>query len=184
MRIRFDDGRKKEELPLWERRQRFIQAKKFLYNRAVTARSKASSWRDFHVGTALLTFRSGWLHEDSWSVFTGMNIKHAENMRPTCSEPIAVGATIMEGYDLIVGMVVVGQHREEDIGVTKTLHPCRDCRHLLYGYLYEDDPMLQVVDEQTIIHNAMAPEHGGNAINEEYTLAELLTYHRSKDLFE
>ncbi len=178
LRVQFLGGRRKEELPLWERRQRFIQAKRFLYDQACVARNLASSYRGFHVGTALLAFRSGYRHEDSWGVFTGMNIKHAQNMRPTCSEPIAIGATILGGYDLIIGMVVVGELREEDVGVIKTLHPCRDCRYCMHGYLHNDDPRLQIVDDQTIIHTAMPPGPRAGTTHETRTLGELLTFHR------
>ncbi len=178
LRVIFPDGRKKEELPLWERKQRFTQAKRFLYHQALKARAKASSYRGFHVGTALLAFRSGFRHKDSWDVFTGMNVKHAQNMRPTCSEPIAVGATIMGDFDLIIGMVVVGKLREEDVGIIKTLHPCRDCRWHLHGYLHEEKEKLRVVDDDTIIYTAMPPEQGGMAVSEERSLKELLHFHQ------
>ena len=62
LRVKFEDGRKKEEIPLWERRQRFIQARRYLFAQAESARMKASSWRKFYVGTALLAFRAAFTH--------------------------------------------------------------------------------------------------------------------------
>lgn len=181
VRVTFEDGRRREDLPFWERKQRFTQARSYLYGRAVQARSKASSYRNFKVGTALLAFRSGYRHHHAWKVFEGMNIKMAGDARSTCSEPIAIGATVLGEYDLIIGMIVVGQPREEDVGVTKTLHPCQECRRLMHGYQHETRPDMRVIDSHTIIHTAMAPEHGGAGICEEMTLTELFDCHHHED---
>lgn len=179
LRIKFPDGRSKSDLPFWERTQRFLQAKKYLYMQASIARSKASSWRDFHVGSAVLAFREGYRHEDSWGIFTGMNIKFARNMRPTCSEPIALGAAIMNGFDLIIGIVVVGEQREEDIGKFDTLHPCQDCRWCMHGYMYEENQKLQIIDDHTIVHTAFPSESEKAGISETRSFNELLAFHRS-----
>ncbi|HVU75677.1 MAG TPA: hypothetical protein VHD38_02495 [Candidatus Paceibacterota bacterium] len=128
LRITFPDRRKAADIPLWERAQRFRQSIPYLYHQARLAREKGMSWRDFKVGTALLAFKSGQRHDEAWKTFSGMNTKHAPNMRPTCSEPIAINGAYAEDYSLVIGMVVVGELREEDIGHILTLHPCRDCR--------------------------------------------------------
>ena len=186
LRVKFPVGRRKTDLPLWERKQRFVQAKRHLYTQASIARGKASSYRDFHVGSAVLAFREGFRHEDSWGVFAGMNIKHAENHRPTCSEPIALGAAIMNGFDLIIAIAVVGEQRQEDVGKIKTLHPCHDCQECMYGYMHEEDEKLRIIDEETIIHTAFPSQSEKAGISETQTFGELLTLHRriSKDGFK
>jgi cytidine deaminase len=108
------------------------------------------SYRDFKVGTALLAFKEYQQHEDSWKVFAGMNTKHAPNMRPTCSEPIAINAAYAENFSLVIGMVVVGELREEDIGHILSLHPCRDCRWFMHGHPLVDHNTLVLTANPTL----------------------------------
>ena len=169
-RITFPVRRKVADVPAWERFQRFRQASKLLYRYAVSAREKAMSYRDFNVGVSVLAFRPYVNHEHQWGVFSGMNTKHAQNMRPVCAEPIAINAAYASDFGLIAGIVVVGELREEDIGVIKTLHPCKDCRWFMQGH--------SIVDERTLILSAMPPEKGGFEIREVRTLGKLLGLHQ------
>jgi cytidine deaminase len=143
LRIKFESHRRVDQLPLWERVQRFRQSVPWLFHEARLAWAKGMSYRDFKVGTSLLAFKAGQEHEKSWGIFSGMNTKHAPNMRPTCSEPIAINAAYAENYSVVLGMVVVGELREEDIGHIATLHPCKDCRWFMHGH-----PM---VDSHTLV---------------------------------
>lgn len=143
LRVTFPDGRRAADIPIWERAQRFRQSIPYLYQLAHMAREKALSWRDFKVGTGLLAFKDGQPNDRAWHTFSGMNVKHAPNMRPTCSEPIAINSAYAEGYSLAIGMVIIGELREEDIGHILTLHPCRDCRWFMHGH--------PIIDRHTLI---------------------------------
>lgn len=177
LRIHFDSYREAKDIPNWERVQRFRQSARTLYEGASMARELGMSYRGFKVGSAVLAFRPRHNHTDSWRVFTGMNTKHARNMRPTCSEPIAINAAYAEGYTLIVGMVVVGELREEDRGVIKTLHPCQECRWFMHGH--------PIVDKNTIVMTAKpncSHYSGARArkvgVREVTKVSELLRLHR------
>ncbi len=170
VRVQFDSGRTVANIPFWERTQRFRQSARHLYERALAAKGLGMSYRDFTVGSAALAFRPNLPHFASWKVFTGMNTKHARNMRPVCSEPVTINSAFAEDYGLIVGIVVVGQLREEDVGVTKTLHPCQECRWFMSGH--------PLIDQNTIVMTAQPPESGGMAVREITTVGRLLRLHR------
>lgn len=142
----------------------------YLYNMACAARTRAMSYRNFNVGSAGLFFRQGFSKSNSWGVFSGMNTKHARNMRPICSEPITINGAHSQGFEVMIGIVVVGVLREEDIGILQTLHPCQDCRWLMNGH--------PACNDQSIVVTAMPPEAGGLAKQEKHTLKSLLEWHR------
>jgi cytidine deaminase len=170
-RVKFPDGRSCKDLPFWERVQRFRQAKDELLWRAAQARFRAMSYRNFDVGSAVLAFRSKRRHKDAWGVFGGMNTKHARNMRPVCAEPIAINAAYEAGFDLIIGIVVVGELREEDVGTIKTLHPCQECRWFMHGH--------PIVDEKTLVMTALPSDNeGDHDIHETRTVGRLLKLHQ------
>ncbi len=169
-RVKFEDcyPRHGKGIPRWERFQRFRQSAEFLYHQAVGARNLAMSYRDFNVGSSVLAFKYGKEHSMSWSTFNGMNTKHARNMRPICSEPIAINGALADGCELIIGIVVVGNLREEDVNI-KTLHPCQECRWFMHGH--------PLIDADTIVLTAMPPEDGGFAQREVRTVKQLLKLH-------
>jgi cytidine deaminase len=130
----------------------------------------AMSYRDFNVGVSVLVVGPYPGNRSLvWHAFTGMNTKHAPNMRPVCAEPIAINTAYAHGFRLVVGIVVVGELREEDVGVIRTLHPCRDCRWFLH-----DHP---IIDKNTLVLSAMPPENGGFETREIRTLGKLLDLH-------
>ena len=191
LRIKFDSKRTANQLPIWERVQRFRQSIPYLYRRACEARDRGMHYSDFHVGSAVLAFKDWQPHDNAWKVFVGMNTKHARNMRPTCSEPIAINAAYAEDYSRVIGIVVVGELREEDIGQLLTLHPCKDCRWFMHGH--------PVIDEHTLIltaypdsralgyYNTSAPRWASKKkMFEIRTVRQLLGLHRriSRDDFE
>jgi cytidine deaminase len=171
-RVKFDHlyPRHGKDIPLWERFQRFRQSAKFLYDQAVGARHLAMSYRNFNVGSSALAFSYSREHSYAWSVHNGMNTKHGRNMRPICSETIAVNAAHAYGCELIIGIVVVGNLREEDIDVIETLHPCQDCRWFMHGH--------PLIDGNTLVLTAMPPENGGFAKREIRTVKQLLSLHK------
>lgn len=152
LRVKFDSHRTIDQLPRWERVQRFRQSIPYLYHRAQIALDKGMSYRDFKVGTALLAFKEHQPHDLAWKAFAGMNTKHARNMRPVCSEPIAINAAYAENFSLVIGMVIVGDLREEDIGKILTLHPCQDCRWFMDGH--------PLIDRNTLILTVPPRFHG------------------------
>lgn len=167
-RVQFDSGRVAMQIPFWERAQRFRQSAQYLYHQALAVKNLGMSYRDFTVGSAALAFREHVPHFASWQVFTGMNTKHARNMRPVCSEPITINAAYASGYALIIGIVVVGQLREEDI--TATLHPCIDCR-----WFMSEHPL---IDRDTFIMTVTPPGPDSPMIREVTTFGRLLKLHR------
>jgi cytidine deaminase len=171
LRINFDSRRTARQLPMWERVQRFRQSIPYLYREACAAREKAMSYHGFKVGSAALAFKNYQFHSDAWKVFAGMNTKHARNMRPTCSEPITINAAYAENYSLIIGIVVVGELREEDVGKLLTLHPCQDCRWFMYGH--------PLIDWHTLVLTAYPePSHLG------YYSARIEDWGWNKKMFE
>jgi cytidine deaminase len=192
LRIKFDSRRSIRQLPMWERVQRFRQSIPHLFRAAMAAREKGMSYRDFKVGSALLAFRENQPHEESWKVFAGMNTKHAPNMRPTCSEPIAINAAYAENFSLVIGMVVIGELREEDIGHLLSLHPCRDCRWFMHGHPLIDHNTLVLTAHPSLNHLAYYRDQVKNGgfnnrnVFEIRTVGQLLRLHQriSGDDFE
>ncbi len=186
LRIVFPEKRRVEELPIWERVQRFRQSIPYLFRQAMMAREKGMSYRDFKVGTALLAFKAHQPHDTTWKVFSGMNTKHAPNMRPTCSEPIAINAAYAEDYSLIIGMVVVGDLREEDIGQLLTLHPCHECRWFMHGHPLIDRHTLVLTappDFRYFSYSDRMPDplrFNSRLRYEVRTVGQLLNYHRTR----
>lgn len=131
VRLEFPDFRDISDIPDWELDIRFEQSKWYLYMLACQARHRAQSYRGFKVGSAVLAFKPNVRHHESFRAFPGMNIKFSAQMRTTCSESVALGGAHAGGFDLIVGIVVVGILREEDIAVIPRLLPCDNCKELL-----------------------------------------------------
>jgi cytidine deaminase len=160
-----------EELPRWERFQRFRQSAYYLYLEAVRARGKALSYRNFNVGSALLAYKPAKEHRDAWGMFSGANTKHAPNMRPTCSEPISISSAYMKDFTRVIGIVIVGELREEDeLAGLKTLHPCHECRWFMH-----DHPL---IDDDTLVLTVSPPERAGFERKELRTVRQLLSLHR------
>ncbi|HVV39094.1 MAG TPA: hypothetical protein VHD31_02090 [Candidatus Paceibacterota bacterium] len=160
---------KARRIPAWEQRQRFRQSIEYLYWQAVRARTLASSYRGFDVGCALLAFKPGQPHRESWEVHLGMNTKVSRNARPVCAEPIAISGAYASGCSWVIGMVIVGELREEDVGITKTLHPCEECRMFM-----DDKP---VIRPDTIIVTAKPPVDGKPGEYEIRTFKRLTQFH-------
>ena len=137
------DFEKYRTVPRWEHYHRFRQSIEHLYWKAVSARGKATSYRDFDVGCAVLAAKGGGPYsEPSWEVHLGMNTKVSRDARPVCAEPIAISSAYAAGCSWIVGIVVLGYRREEDIDI-KTLHPCRECRNFMSEYpIVDNDPLV------------------------------------------
>ena len=117
------------EIPWWEHSQRFRQSIPYLYQEACRARELAKSHRNFNGGTALLAYKPGVSLKNTWQVHLGMNLKPYGQMRPICSEPIALGSAMAAGCTLGIGGVVTGVPREQD--EDPELHPCEECRPLM-----------------------------------------------------
>ncbi|HYF28906.1 MAG TPA: hypothetical protein VEA36_00890 [Candidatus Paceibacterota bacterium] len=172
-RVEFPETRKRI-VPRWELYQRFRQSTEYLYWQAVSARELAQSYRQFNVGCALLAFRPDRPHRQSYEVHVGMNLKVAQQARPVCAEPIAIGGAHGAGCSRAIGMVIVGELREEDVDVLKTLHPCTECRLLM-----EDHPIIR---PDTIIVTARPPVDGRVPEYEIRTFKRLLEFHRLLEL--
>lgn len=150
-----------------EQLQRFHGVLPHLVLRAREALKRAISYRNFNVGCALWAFKTigAYYVEDRWKIFTSSNIKIAENLRPVCAEPIALGTARGAGYDRIIGMVIAGKPQRGE--GHPTLHPCRECR-LVFKALPEIYP-------ETLIITILPEED--SEVYEVHTFEQLLKVH-------
>jgi cytidine deaminase len=89
------------------------------------------SYRVFPVGCALYAFNpEAYYYGDVHKVFYGANTKIGKDNPKICAEQVAINYARAAGYVLIVGMAVVANVQPDGKSglVTKTLHPCGDCR--------------------------------------------------------
>ena len=158
-----------------EQLARFLNALDALYFQAEEARQLGQSWRNFLVGSAVWAFREdASTYEDRWRWFYGMNRKVNETSRNICAEPVAIEAALARRSTEIIGMVVVGNSRQEDDGSTPlTLPPCPHCR-----FLMKHHPLMR---PHTIIVTAHPPgpetESISDVVHEIRTFEELLRDH-------
>lgn len=97
----------------------------------IVAVNSSVSYRPFPVGCALLAFKpDAYYYADVHKVFRGANMKIGKNNPKICAEQVAINAARAEGYKLIVGLAIAANVQPDDKSglVTKTLHPCCDCR--------------------------------------------------------
>ena len=127
-----DEPQKKAEF------NKFLELLQVLKEKASGARTHAISYRNFRVGCAVLAVNPNTRKEKRrWRIFTGYNIKVAQDARPICAEQIAVHSAREAGHTKIIGIVVVGvpQAPEEDPRITdreqQSLGPCKECRRSL-----------------------------------------------------
>ena len=142
-----------------------------LIEEAKRAQRNASSYRNFHVGCAVYAFKTvSALHAgERWAIFRGSNIKVAGDSRPVCAEQLALGAAKSAGYDRIIAMVVVGEPQEDaESGLlSKTLHPCGECRKIFQA--------VPEVSSNTFLLTVTPDEQ----VYEQFTIGELLQLHRN-----
>ena len=152
-----------------EQIHRFISASNALYWQAERSRARGISWRNFCVGCAVWAFRedASWA-PDRWRYFYGMNTKVEENSRNICAEPIALNAALGFACTEVVGLIVVGNPREQDSSMT--LRPCEHCRLLMKSH-----PLVKL---DTIVVCALPPSEQTESLNdighEAFTFEELL----------
>lgn len=123
-----------------------------LVHAAIQARDIASaertSYRDFHVGVAVLAFKPDGTHD----VISGANYKGKKGDDPDkkCGEEAALVEAWNAGYRYIAALLVVGEPQLDEVtGKThETLHPCEGCRQHKIGVLYED---VGAIDDKTKI---------------------------------
>jgi cytidine deaminase len=169
VKIEFSEHRRRA-IPKWEMRQRFRQSVEFLYWEAERARALANSYRGFNVGIGMLGFKPGMPHSTSWQAYMGMNTKVHRNARPVCAEPIAISSAQADGCTYVIGMVIVGDLREEDVGVIDTLHPCTEC------LMFMDSNITMRPD--TLVITAKPPVDGKPGPYEVWTFKRLYEFHR------
>jgi cytidine deaminase len=134
-----------------------------------TALESSVSYRDFPVGCALYAFKpNAYYYEDVHKVFRGANIKIGKNSPKICAEQVAINAARAEGYKMILGMAIAANYQPDDKSglVTKTLHPCFDCR--------ESFKILPEIHTDTLIHCVHLEEDG---IFEEFLVEDLWKMH-------
>ncbi len=140
-----------------------------LVARAQEARESASSYRNFRVGCAVRAFKTDAIHVgERWAIFTGSNFKAGKDARPVCAEQFALGAAKSAGHDTIIAMIVVGEPQPDvESGLlSKTLHPCGECRRMfqLTPEINPDTLLLMLTpDEQ---------------IQESFLMGEFIALHR------
>lgn len=132
-----------------EQLHRFGSASYALYWQAERNRKLGISWRHFCVGCAMWAYRKDASQiSDTWRAFCGMNTKVQEGSRNICAEPIPLNAAYSRCYSEIIGMVVVGNPREEDTSLT--LRPCEHCRQLMKSH--------PLITPDTIVIAALPPD--------------------------
>lgn len=104
-----------------------------LVDRALAAAKRAQSYRGFRVGTAVLAYRSYPGPAGEFRVFVGANVKADEFSRPICAEPPPVLCALHSGFQVVVGMVVIGNRNLDHASNLNpdTLHSCGECRRVL-----------------------------------------------------
>ena len=141
----------------------------YLIERAKEAQRNATSHRNFHVGCAVWAFKTNAIEVNGrWGIFTGSNIKVADNSRPICAEQLALGAAKSAGYDRIIATVVVGEPQDDaESGLqSATLHPCGECRKIFQTVPQVSSDTLLL----TITPDVRAYEH--------FTIGELIALHQ------
>ena len=145
----------------WQSWESMIEAAK-------RAREEAKSYRNFQVGCAIWAVNT---HAASvrycMNVFTGGNVKVAEDTRPVCAEQFALGAVRSAGYDKVIAMVVVGLSQNDVASglMPITLHPCEECLRV-----FQTSP--EFLPETQIL--TITPDE---SVYEQFTLRELLALH-------
>lgn len=117
----------------------FFQIWEFLVNRAREAAKFAISYRDFHVGCAILAYSEKrylltGFKSPAYKIFTGANIKLQPGEGPNIhAEEIAIGTALQWDFDTIVAIVITGETQEDHHSGLRmpTLHPCGRCRTLM-----------------------------------------------------
>ena len=140
-----------------------------LIERAKEAQRNASSYRNFRVGCAIYAFRTNGIEmRGRWSVFTGRNIKLTDGSRPMCAEQRALAAAESEGYDKIIAMVVIGEPQEDaESGIlSKTLHPCGECRKIFQA--------VPEMSPETLLLTMTPDEH----TYEQFSVEQLIALHQ------
>lgn len=142
----------------------------FLADQArIVALQSSLSYRVFPVGCALLAFNPDAFHyEQVHKVFRGANMKIGKSNPKICAEQVAINAARSEGYKLIVGMAIAANVQPDDKSglVSKTLHPCCDCRES-FKILPEIRPDMRIIS----VHLE------DDGIFEEYSVEELWAMH-------
>lgn len=136
----------------------------------IVALQSSFSYRVFPVGCALLAFNpDAYYYGEVHRVFTGANMKIGKNNPKICAEQVAINSARAAGYKLIIGMAIAANVQPDDKSglVTKTLHPCGDCRES-FQRLPEIHPDMRI----------MSVHLEDDGVYEEYSVEELLKMHR------
>lgn len=109
-----------------ETQRRWFNAREVVLWRAVHAATLSISHRPFPVGCAVWGFKPNAHPAERWDVYKGANIKAEQHFPKICAEMTSLMGAMQDGFSRAVGMVIVGQPREED--TENVLYPCDVCR--------------------------------------------------------
>ncbi len=130
---------------------------------ARAARTKAKSYRNFHVGSAILgvKLKNGTFFYDA---YLGANntpkklIPPNEGINKRCAERIGLETAISDKVRAIPAIITVSDQTNtgDKTLACNALHPCEDCRQMIrvlleIGVLREDCRMLNVNDKNGVI---------------------------------
>ncbi len=142
---------------------RFRQIVEFMIDQARAKSKLAYSYRPFDVGSAVFAYNAKASLGEQWKVFYGANTKIKKDAPKECAERNAVNAARFSGYDLVIGIVVVGTPQANEVGVLHpTLRPCEVC--------VQTYSILPMVKDWTVIITAHLEEDG---IREKFEFQEL-----------
>ena len=151
-------------------RHRFVSALLTLYFQAELKRSCARSYRDFRVACAAWAFKKdASTIERLWVPFYGLNSKAGKDARNICAEPVALDGAEANGYTSIIGVVIVAETQEDDLGLHPTLRPCTHCRDYMRHH--------PLITAETIIVTVLPPtaetDSLDDVVHEVHTFKEL-----------
>jgi len=157
----------------------FWSNKESLYREALAMYKKVIaeklSYRDFGVGAAAVVQNT---QTGDFTIVSGWNSKERPDAIKHCAEKRIYERAKHEGYDKVIGILVVAQHQiDDETGVScTTLHPCHTCREML-----KDSPLSW--SNMPIITMSIPPNEEGSVVGEyslleeQHTLDELLKKH-------
>lgn len=156
----------------------FWSQKKELYHLAYAMQRKVIeerlSYRDFGVGAAAVVYRSS---DNSFAIMPGWNEKKTKSSVKHCAEMKIFEKAQNQGYDKVIGIVVVGERQEDASKVAcTTLHPCRECRNVMRRsrLAWSDMPVVTMSIPPDV---DFADLGDYSPVEEQNTLAQLLFEH-------
>jgi cytidine deaminase len=161
----------------WENKPTLYREALAMYHKVI---KEKLNWRDFGVGAAAVAYNS---NTKEYKIITGWNTKEKQDDDKHCAEKRVYEFAQKEGFDKIVGIVVVAEHQKPDSEVAcSTLHPCAVCQDMLRQSPLSWGNMPIVTMSVPPSPDILFPESESESLEyslleEQHTLDELLKKH-------